>query len=142
MLPKEDFHALNFGVFLLRVDLRSVKFLQDILAYPRYKEKLEWAEQSVAIILVEEQQLEENGELVYLDPPVWNDYRGEKFYTQHLPTFMLHFPSWPTKQAKLLPLLDKLRAGVLVLDVQALQDCKNRLLDILVNFWENRRLLQ
>ena len=90
-------------------------------------------------ILAREQQLRERGQLVLMDPPVYNAYAGEKAYRKILPLFQIHFPSWEFKVAGLIPLLERLTNGEYRLSAETLLDCKGRLLNEVDHFWQSRR---
>ena len=113
-----DHNALNAGVFLVRVDERSLALLNQILEFPR--KQLRWAEQSALISLNETHRLEESGQLVVVPSHFFNSYEGraaypgEEGYKSDEAVFQLHFPSKRFKRLALLPLIRDLQSGAVV----------------------------
>ena len=137
--PTGDLNGLNAGVLWIKVDVRSRHLLANVLYLSRDRHLLKYQEQSVISSLVVDWKLEETGQFVYMDPPVYNSYMGENAFREHVPVFQIHFPSWPTKRFQMIPLLEKLQRGQYILDEVTLQESKSVLMDIIGQFWAKRK---
>ena len=107
----------------------------------RDRTRLQYQEQSVLQSLAADWKLEEKGQLVYMDPPVYNDYAGEEVYVDRLPVFQQHFPSLEAKSFRMVPLIKKLQDNEwkYKLDEVSLLKCKSKILDIISQFWASRK---
>lgn len=111
----EDHNGLNAGVFLLKVDLRSLKFVMDVLSFDRSDRRLGFYEQTAMQITIKEQNLVEHGQAVFMPSEFFNSYLGseigEKAFEQVLPTVLLHYPSREAKRDTLIPHLHRVIHG-------------------------------
>lgn len=132
-----DKFGLNAGVFFLKIDLRSLRFLNDILLLGELGIPLEFFEQTAMQIAIEERGLEARGEFVRFPMSIFNSYAGRRAIDHSMSVFQLHFPSLRFKRSGMLPLLESLRDGHTVLqDSQAVEEA---LYQQVKRFWADRR---
>lgn len=129
-----DGNGMNAGAFFLRVDERSKAFLQAVINYPTHN--LEFYEQSVMKIISVARQLERTGEMVIVQPRLFNSYIHRKAFNEERPIFLLHYPSGKAKRNKLIPLIDQLSSGKLAMDEQVVKRLRRQLVDVMTSFWQ------
>lgn len=107
----EDENGLNAGVFMFKVEHRSLKLFRDVLAFDRQDPRLNFFEQTAIKIMIEEKRLVETGQAVFMPSQFFNSYAGMTAFDTPAPTAMLHFPSQNFKRDELIPYLDRLMRG-------------------------------
>jgi hypothetical protein len=106
-----DSNGLCSGAFLIKVDNRSVNFLQQVVDFPRNDRRLRYHEQTVMELLIAEHQLIENKEVLIAPSTFYKSYSGAAAISNVEPTVQIHYPSMPYKRQVMLPYLESIRAG-------------------------------
>lgn len=96
--------------------MRSLDLLNRALELGETGRQLPFFEQTAMAIAMEEWRLEERGEFVKMPLGLFNSYAGRRAVGRSLAVFQLHFPSLSFKRREMLPLIEDLRAGKVVLN--------------------------
>ena len=106
-----DSNGLNAGVFFIKVDVRSLEFLEEVLAYEYSTISLKWFEQSAMTLVLKRRKLVQTGEYVLEPLRFFNSYAGRSAIESSSSSFQIHFPSPPAKRNRMLPLIEALESG-------------------------------
>jgi hypothetical protein len=131
-----DKFGLNAGVFFIKVDKRSLQFLDEVLLYENSGTYLEFFEQSAMEKLIKKKKLEQSGDFVRFPMGYFNSYAGMAAVKKPTAIFQLHFPSLRFKRKTLLPLIEALSTGNLSLTERD-EDRKYVLEDEVREFWRH-----
>lgn len=110
-MSPEDYKGLNTGAFFLKVDVRSLQFVNDILAFDRNDPRLRFYEQSAIAILLQEQGLVESKAAVLMPQNIFNSYDGIKAFGAGRESILIHWPSRKFKRDAMVPELEMILQG-------------------------------
>jgi len=119
----------------MKVDQRSVEFLLAVESVPKHVDPLK-GEQPAITLLTEEWELEQKGQLVFLDQRYFNSYECEAGYTEVKDTFQIHFPSLALKEERMLPMMRGIWAGEVRQDTSAFDPGRTSVQDAMRAFWQ------
>ena len=112
----DDHNGLNNGVFFLRVDERSLQWVNSVSMHPRTgRNHLEMHEQTIMEYTLQDLKFEERGQVIFVPQTWFNSYSGSnavdrlRDHTSATSTFQLHWPSPNFKTRAMLPLLKSFR---------------------------------
>lgn len=134
MILSKDWRDFDTSAFFIKVDARSRRFLQNVLA----AHKLE--ESSAAVQILRANQLADLEDVALVPSSLLNSRK----YQKHLenPTepeaFMLHFPAWKAKTSRFLPLLKDFKRWKITVDHKKLREAAERIRDQMRLFWEKQ----